>query len=478
MNIIAAFVGYIIRIVLARNLSVMEYGLFFAVSTLIGFIGVFIGLGTGEALVKYVPEFLVKEKNSQIKNASIIVLLVTFSTLIISGILLFIFSDFLAKHYFKNALAAPVILLFIVMMFFMNFKIVLRYFYQAFQNMKLYSFMYLAENLLLMVLLLCFFAFNKNIFSATYAYIIAYFIVFFVFSFFVPKVFNFFKHKADIKKSLLKKLFKFSIPVMISSVGGMIIVYTDTLILTFFRSLEEVGIYNVVVPTAMILQFFATSIAIVIFPMIAELWAKKRKDYLATGLKTLYQYSFVIIIPAALLFLSFSETMLRIMFGERYIAGAATMQILIVAIIFLGLHSITSTILSGIGKPIIGARILLQGALINFVLNIVLIPKLGIIGAALTSLIAYIYISLRCIFKLRHFIKVEVPWVNWLKTLFAGLLMLGLVFLLKRIIFLNVYLEALICVIVGGLFYLALAFILGIIDLREVKSIMKQITSR
>ena len=55
MNIIAAFVGYIIRIVLARNLSVMEYGLFFAVSTLIGFIGVFIGLGTGEALVKYVP---------------------------------------------------------------------------------------------------------------------------------------------------------------------------------------------------------------------------------------------------------------------------------------------------------------------------------------------------------------------------------------------------------------------------------------
>lgn len=478
INIIAAFLGYLIRIVLARNLSVAEYGLFFSVSTLISFLGVFVGLGTGEALVRYIPEFLVKKKHDKIKNATIIALLVTFATLIILGVLLFAFSDFLAKHYFKNALAAPVLLLFIVLMFFLNFKNILRCFYQAFQNMKLYALMYLAENLLLLVLLLCFFAFKKNIFSAAYAHIAAYFIVLFVFSFFVPKVFDFFKHRISLEKSLLKKLFKFGIPVLASSIGGIIIIYTDTLVLTFFRSLEEVGIYNVVVPTAMILQFFATSVAIVIFPMVAELWAKKRKDYLALGLKMLYQYSFVVIIPAALLFLSFSEIVLRLLFGEQYVAGAVIMQILLIAIIFLGLHTITSTILSGIGKPIISTKILFQGALINFVLNLLLIPKLGMLGAALTSLIAYVYVAIRCIFKLKHFIQVEIPWINWLKTLFAGMLMLGLIFLLKKIIFLNAYLEGIICVAVGGLFYLALASILGIIDLRETKELVKHITSR
>jgi O-antigen/teichoic acid export membrane protein len=478
INVIAAFLGYFIRIVLARNLTVAEYGLFFSVSTLISFLGVFVGLGTGEALVRYIPEFLVKKKHDKIKNATIIALLVTFATLIILGVLLFAFSDFLAKHYFRNALAAPVLLLFIVLMFFLNFKNILRCFYQAFQNMKLYSLMYLAENLLLLVLLLCFFAFKKNIFSAAYAHIAAYLIVLFVFSFFVPRVFNFFKHRVSLEKSLLKKLFKFGIPVLASSIGGIIIIYTDTLVLTFFRSLEEVGIYNVVVPTAMILQFFATSVATVIFPMVAELWAKKRKDYLALGLKMLYQYSFVVIIPVALLFLSFSEIVLRLMFGEQYVVGAATMQILLIAIIFLGLHSITSTILSAIGKPIISTKILFQGALINLVLNLLLIPKLGMLGAALTSLIAYVYIAIRCIFKLKHFIQVEIPWINWLKTLFAGMLMLGLIFILKKILFLNPYLEAGACIFLGGLFYLALTFILRIVNAREIKDLARHITTK
>jgi O-antigen/teichoic acid export membrane protein len=478
MNIIAAFLGYLIRIVLARNLTVAEYGLFFAIFTLINFLSVFIGLGTGEALVKYIPEFLVKKKHDMIKNSLIIALLMTSMTIIILAILLLVFSDFLAKHYFKNALAVPVLLLFIFIMLLSNLKGILRYVFQAFQKMTLYSLVYLAENFLILVLFLCFFAFKKNIFSAAYAQVAAYFIVSLVFSFSVFRVFNFFKYKISLKKELFKKLLRFGIPVMASGIGGIIIVYTDTLVLTYFRPMEEVGVYNVVVPTAMILQFFATSIATMVFPMVAELWAKKRKDYLALGLKMLYQYSFVIITPAALLLLSFSRIVLRLMFGEQYVIGAVAMQVLLIGIIFLGLHSITSTILGGIGKPAISTKILLEGALINFLLNLLIIPKLGMIGAALTSLIAYAYVAIRCIFKLKHFIQVEIPWINWLKTLFAGMFMLGLIFLLKKIIFLNAYLEGIICVAVGGLFYLALASILGIIDLRETKDLLKHITSR
>jgi O-antigen/teichoic acid export membrane protein len=344
--------------------------------------------------------------------------------------------------------------------------------------MRLYSLMYLAENILILVLLLCFFAFKKDIFTASYAYIVTYLLILLIFSPLAFKIFNFFKHKTALKKELFRKLVRFGIPIMFSGIGGIIIVYTDTLVLTYFRSMEEVGIYNVVVPTAMMLQFFATSIATVAFPMVAELWAKKRKDYLALGLKMLYQYSFVIITPVALLLLSFSRIVLRLMFGEQYVIGAVAMQILLIGIIFLGLHSITSTILGGIGKPAISTKILLEGALINLVLNLLIIPRLGMVGAALTSLIAYAYVAVRCIFKLRHFIQVEIPWFNWLKTLFAGMLMLGLIFLLKKITFLNAYLEGIICVAVGGLFYLALAFILGIIDLKEIKSLAKHITSR
>ena len=53
--------------------------------------------------------------------------------------------------------------------------------------------------------------------------------------------------------------------------------------LTYFRSLEEVGIYNVVLPTVMILAFFSHAIYHVFFPMVSELWSKNLKDRLRQG---------------------------------------------------------------------------------------------------------------------------------------------------------------------------------------------------
>ena len=296
------------------------------------------------------------------------------------------------------------------------------------------------------------------------------------------KVFNFFKHKASLDRDTFKKLLNFGLITIAANVGGIIILYTDTLVLTFFRSLEEVGIYNAVVPTVMIIQFFSTSIATVIFPMVAELWARKKNEYLEQGLKMLYQYSFVIMIPAVLIFLFFSETILRLMFGQAYVGGALAMQILLVALLFLGIQVITGTILRAIGQPAINTKILIQGAVINFILNILIIPKLGIVGAAITSLIAYFYIALRCIFKLRQFIQVKIPWFNWLKTVFAGLVMLIVIFILKNalanIVALNIYLDVVICAGVGSLLYLLLILALKVVNLREIKELAAHIMSK
>jgi len=349
INIIAAFLGYLIRIVLARNLSVAEYGLFFSVLTFINFLGGFIGLGMGESLVKYIPEFLVKKKHYKIKNAVIITFLAFLATLIILGGALFISSGFLAQYYFKNVLAAQVLLLFIIILFFISFKSILKYSFQAFQNMKVYASIYLVENLFLLLLLVWFFNHKKDIFMASYAHILANLFIIIIFTPLLFKVFNFFKHKAFLDRDTFKKLLNFGLITLAANVGGIIILYTDTLVLTFFRSLEEVGVYNVVVPTAMIIQFFSTSIATVIFPMVAELWARKKNEFLEQGLKVLYQYSFVIMIPAVLIFLFFSETILRLMFGQAYAGGALAMQILLIAILFLGMQVITGTILRAMG---------------------------------------------------------------------------------------------------------------------------------
>ena len=473
ISIISAFVGYLIRIVLARNLSVAEYGLFFSVFTMISFLAIFNNLGVPEALVKFVSEFLVKKKFNQIKSLIIISFLAQVLTGFILAIVLFFLSNFLAKTYFKTQLAVPVILWFILILFLYNLRTLVKNIYQAFQRMVTYALMYLIENILILVIILFFLIFRKGIFIAIYSHILAYVIILIFFTAGLFKVFNFLEHKFIVKKKDVKGLFKFGLSIMFKGLGAVIILYTDTLILTYFRSLEEVGIYNVVVPTVMMLMFFTNSIAAVIFPMVSELWTRKKKDYLVKGLEMLEKYSFVIIMPTAIILFAFSRIILSLMFGQAYASGSTAMQVLLIGIIFLSIYSIYQAAMAGIGKPEIPTKVYLQGALLNFLLNLLVIPKLGMIGAAITSLIAYFYIFIRSVFNLRRLIKVSMPWLSWLKIFISGLVMLGLILIITYKLYLNIYVEAILACLIGGLVYLGLIIIFRIISIDEVKNFLK-----
>jgi stage V sporulation protein B len=472
ISIMAAFLGYLIRIVLARNLTVAEYGLFFSVFTLVNFFAIFNGLGMGEAMTKYIPEFQVKKSDEKIANAIFYLSVMMLASFMIVGLLLLSFSNVLTKYYFKTYLAGHLLLLFFLIMVFSNLRGVLRNIYQGFQKMTGYALIYLLENAFTLLILLLLFAFKKDIFTAAYAHIAGYVLVLAIFIFLLFKFFPF-KYKLYFDKRLFKKLISFGLPVVIIILGGMLIVYVDTLILTYFRSLSEVGIYNVVVPTVMIIQFFASAIATVSFPMISELWARRKKKFLEQGVKMLLKYSFVILIPAVLIVLFFSRLILSLMFGEQYVPGTLTMQVLAVAIIFLSLHSIISPLFAGTGRPKIAMRIIIQGAVLNVLINFIAIPRYGMLGAAVTSLLTYAYIFIVSVVKLKQFIKVELPLMNWVKTLISGGLMIGLIWMLKEVLVLNVYLETAITIIVGGLFYLFLIWAGKLVSVEEIKESIK-----
>ena len=72
ISLVAAFLGYIVRFMLARNLTVEEFGLFYAVFAFLGLIGIFKSLGFDKALVKFIPEFIHKKEKDFIKSLNIV----------------------------------------------------------------------------------------------------------------------------------------------------------------------------------------------------------------------------------------------------------------------------------------------------------------------------------------------------------------------------------------------------------------------
>ncbi len=471
ISIAAAFLGYLIRMVLARKLTPADYGLFFAVFTFVNFISIFKNLGLTHALVKYIPDFQVKKKLDSIKSAIVTVLGVKVVLSLIFALGIILFSGYLADHYFKNKAAVPLLFIFALIIVIQNLKETLKLLFNAFQKMTSFSFMYFIENLTVLTLIILFSYLNLGVLSPALAYLSAYLFVFVLFFPIFLKTYNIFRYKTNLSSQLTKKLFKFGILTTLAGVGGTIILYTDTLILTHFSSLEEVGIYNVVVPTAMLLDFFGKSVGQVIFPMVSELHAKKLKKYISKGALLLQKYSFIIVIPAALIMFSFPRLIIKTLFGAEYISGALTLQLLVIGLIFLVIAKINMTLLRAIDKPELGTKMMLIGGLFNLLTNFYFIPKFGMVGAGITSLASYLLTLIVSIFYLTKHIEIKTLWFNWLKIFLSGIIFIGTIDLIKNILDINIFLEATLAIFLGGIVYLFSIWLFRVVNIKELRNV-------
>ena len=308
--------GYFARIILAHNITPSEIGLFYSVYALVMFIMLFVNFGTTSALTKYIAEFKAKKKYKalyfSIKGVSLFKLVTT----LIATVILFLLSDFLAKYYFKSMLASSVIEIFAVTLFFIVLVGNLGAIFQGFQSNMLLALTLFSENFFFLVFLFLIILFNlpKDHLFPSYALLLGWITTSIIFAPFVIKYKNFFKNGKIDKKEITKKITIFSIASFMISLGNLTLGYISTAILTYFRPLSEVGIYNVVLPTVIVVGFLSRSIAQVFFPMVSELWAKNLKQKLIDGIDLLHKYALVTVIPLAMLLFVFPKELLNFIF--------------------------------------------------------------------------------------------------------------------------------------------------------------------
>ncbi|WP_299119794.1 flippase [uncultured Winogradskyella sp.] len=98
--------------------------------------------------------------------------------------------------------------------------------------------------------------------------------------------------------------------------------------------------------------------------------------------------SLVILFLAIVLFL-LSDFIIVFMFGEEFKESAMVLNYLLFGVLFLTLFKILNQDLAGKGKPWVSMKAMIPGLIVNVILNIVLIPKYGAIGAAFASSLSY-----------------------------------------------------------------------------------------
>ncbi len=471
----SAALAYFIRAFLARKLSLHDFGLFFAVYSFVVFFSFFRDLGLGNSLAKHIPEFLVKKDNKKIKSSIVISFMLQMISAIVFIAILFILSDLLAANYFKDPQSALILKLMSIMYVLLVFDDMLKKIFLGFQKIAFVSSIEFGKNLLFFVITVILFSLGLGIYSPVYGYLASGPIIFLIMFPVFLNWFPFFKYAASITKHLTKKLVLFGIPTVMIGLGDKIISYMDILILTYFVSLEDVGVYNAVVPTAILFLFVSRALAQVLYPFSSELWAKKEKKRLADMVSSTQKFSFIILVPFVLLLVSFPELFLKTLFGGSFIAGKDALRVILIGVLFYSIAKINFSVLAASGHPGKVTKILGTASVINIIANLILIPRFGLIGAALGTSISYIVCLIMSDISIRNKMDARLPMLDLFKSALAGLVMTVFVLFLKSFSLVNPLVDAMLFCTLALAAYLLLIFLFRATSIKEIMNIFNHL---
>lgn len=172
-------------------------------------------------------------------------------------------------------------------------------------------------------------------------------------------------------------------------------VYTilDTLMLGFMTNYDQVGYYYCATHISKAVLPLVTSLAAVVLPRVTQLKEIGNWEEINILMNKSFSIVSFLSFPIAFGIIALAPAFVPLFFGEMYYGSIIPLQIIILTVIVIGFNNLTGIqILLGFGYDKYFLYSILSGTIINFVLNIMMIPMLGAAGAAISSVIAEILI--------------------------------------------------------------------------------------
>jgi O-antigen/teichoic acid export membrane protein len=186
-----------------------------------------------------------------------------------------------------------------------------------------------------------------------------------------------------------REMVVFSLPLVLSTVLTVLLSRTDTLMLAYFRSSYEVGQYNAAYPVAGGLLVVLSAFGFMYLPVASRLDADDEREEVDRVYTVTTKWVYVVTFPAFLVFVTAPTDVMRIFFGAEYTEAAAVLPILSIGFFLSAAVGRNRETLSALGETQFILVANGAGFVLNVVLNLVLIPRIGFIGAAVTSALSF-----------------------------------------------------------------------------------------
>lgn len=324
-----------------------------------------------------------KEKSRIQEGFFSIFIVILFSTLTVS-ILFLLFSKDIASSLFNGNIQVSLVLPVIIFLVCLN--TLLLNFFRTFQEMKRYSIILLVQTYLGIIIVSYFAITGFGVYFATLglllansiSFIIMVSIIFSEIGLVIPKFKN------------LKEYLSFGLPTIPSNFSYWIVDTSDRYVIGILLGAASVGYYAPGYTLANILLQFIGPFSTLLPAVLSKYYEEKNMEKVLIFLKYSLKYFLLLAIPAAFGLSLLSRPILMILTTPEIASnGYLITPFVAVSTVLFGIYAIVVNIIILEKKTKITGIIWMFAAVLNLVLNIILVPYVGIVGAAAVTLIAY-----------------------------------------------------------------------------------------
>ena len=458
--------GLLVVLLAGYLLGPDQYGLLFLTLSIFAVAQLFADLGIARSAARYVSEFKEVEP-AQIPHIIAISLRYRVALIGIVCMAVILGRDLIADILSEPALGT-LLLLGTLFLAFQSLKIYHVTLFQGFKKVQFSALVTIVDNVTRLGFVVTFVVLGWGVVGALLGYVISSLVAaMLALVILYIRFYRTFERAEKPAERLRRRIAEYSVPLAASRSANVVDKEFDIILIGFFLNPAAVGFYTLGKQISEFVEAPAGSVGFALSPAYGEEKANDQLDRAARLYETTLSYVLVLYIPAVVGLVIVAEPAILIVFGEEYLDAVLVLQVLGAFVFFKALNSITTQSLDYLGRA--RHRAIAKGvtSAANFGLNIVLIPTMGVVGAAIATVITFGIYSLANVYIMHR--ELRLRWDRILRTMSAATaisIIIG-----GCVVFLTPYISGFFSLIgvvmVGVILWAVLATASGLVDVER-----------
>ncbi|MCL5407147.1 MAG: oligosaccharide flippase family protein, partial [Patescibacteria group bacterium] len=221
----------------------------------------------------------------------------------------------------------------------------------------------------------------------------------------------------------LKEMVLFGAMVVPASLSFFVFDLSDRFFINHYRGLTELGLYSIGINIASLLVFFSYALGQAWSPQVMNIYFESKKVF-HQFIPRFFVYYLIFFFSLATLLSLFGLEILQVLTTPKFYDAAKVIGPLSLAMVFAASNQVTALGITLSRKTKFLAVYTAMAAVLNIILNFLLIPRYGMVGAGWATALSYLFLTVAYFLCSQKFIHLEIEWAKVLKLVILSLVVM------------------------------------------------------